>query len=774
MRNYDELDPLSPSFKHGSEPFAAPSSFGIERVLRILTKRRWLIATILAVCLGLAVLATVTMRPVYRATATVELNKSTSPSMDLSDLLSSQLGSSTDLTTDLQTEIAILQGDSLALAVIEKLNLRNREPFLLSASEQKKWALEQNLPLDRAPRTRAHMLRVFHEHLKVDLVHGTRLIQLSFKAYRPDEAAQVANATIDAYKSQYLKTHYDATTATSQWLADQLSELKANVETSQRKLIDFQKKSGIVSLNMLAPATAAGDAGGAASMHSVVLAKLDALNVEATTAEANRIEKEAIYRLVKTGNPDVIMGLSSDPLAVQSKSAVLGNGTGLSALTALREQRGQIEVALAQASAIYGKENRHLQDLQTQMEAVNRQIRQELIEIVHRAEADYKLAQSSEDAIRNQFVKQQHAAQDLNSDAVTLSSLTQEAFSSKKLYEDLYTKLQEANVSAGIKATNITEIDQARPNSEPVMPKPLLFLAAGLLAGLFLGIAAAFTLESLDRTVLDPSEVEQIPGLQVIGAVPEFSPALKSSRSGRNAKRTEAPVAPLGPVILQQPNSAAAEAFRSLRSSILLSRAGGPKSILFTSSIPGEGKSTLAGNLAIAFAQNNKRVALIETDMRRPSLQHVLGVTTPLGLSSVLAGLCSFEDAVQRGVHVPTLDVLLAGPRPPLPSELLESKAFEDLLKRLDADYDFIFLDSPPALLLADAVAISKHVDAVVWVARSGRSTHQFLTRAAQAMRRTRMPCIGVVLNGVNLEDDAYGYTYGYSSYQRYYQTEEA
>ncbi len=190
---------------------------------------------------------------------------------------------------------------------------------------------------------------------------------------------------------------------------------------------------------------------------------------------------------------------------------------------------------------------------------------------------------------------------------------------------------------------------------------------------------------------------------------------------------------------------------------------------MITSSIPGEGKTTISGNLAVAFAQLNKKVVIIEADMRRPRLMSVMGANNSMGLSNVLAGISTLDQALQRGVYVPTLDVLPAGPRPPLPSELLGSNAFDELLKHLRSVYDIVLIDTPPGLLLTDAFVIAPKVDAVLWIARAGLVSRQYLSRAAQAMLRYGMPGIGFILNGVTQEDDPYGYSYGYSHYGSYY-----
>jgi capsular exopolysaccharide synthesis family protein len=394
-------------------------------------------------------------------------------------------------------------------------------------------------------------------------------------------------------------------------------------------------------------------------------------------------------------------------------------------------------------------------------------------QIVKRAHADLLLAQQTEGEIRRRFDQQQEAASKLNEKTVAFAVLSQEAASRKRLYEDLYTKLQEANISAGIKATNITIVDPARSRTVPIRPKLGFNLQLGFLGGIFVGLVAAFTIDNVDRTVVNPLEVEEITGIPVIGIVPTFEKPSKASGAlrayGAIRRRGEGKydkgdgTASEKIWMLDTPESAAAEAIRALRTSILLSRpGGGPRIILVTSCIPWEGKTTISANLAISFAQHGKKVLILEADMRRPQMRHVMDVANETGLSSVLAGSLTLDEAILRGVHVPKLDVLPAGPRPPMPSELLGSSAFDELLEQLRSRYDNVVIDSPPALLLTDAVSIASKTDAAIWVARAGVITRPHLARAAQLIERNAMPVIGFVLNRMDRSVDPYGYGYGY------------
>lgn len=750
------------------------STYGLRNFMRVLTRRRkWVIGSIIA-CLVLAMIVTTFMKATYDSVATIELIKSGGGSMDfgLGDALGQQVPGG-DLQTDLATETTILKGDSLALAVIQKLNLASKPPF---ASEDAK-ATETALSPDASPRVRTRLLGIFAAGLKVNSIRGTRLIRVTYESHDPRQAAEIANALIDSYKSQYLQSHYDATSETSVWLTKQLSELKANVEDSEKKLTDFEKESGILSFQAGSSGSGSGPSG---EIHSTVIQKLDALNTELTQAEANHIEKEAIYRLARGGNADAIVALGNNPLAVQGNSMVVTQGGGTGTLQMLQQKQNDLKVTLADASTTYGANNRHLKEIETQISELDAQIHKEMQEIVKRAQADLALAQQTEDEIRRRFVQQQEEASKLNEKTVEFAVLSQEAYSRKKLYEDLYTKLQEANVSAGIKATNITVVDPARTPSNAIRPNRIFNLELGLLGGIFVGLAMAFTVDSVDATVVNPLELEEITGMSVIGIIPTFGESGSEYGSygvygpaRRRKKRktgTEETGAETDIWMLDHPESVAAEAFRSLRTSVLLSRPkAGPRVILVTSCLPGEGKSTVTVNLAISFAQHGKKVLIMEADMRRPSMKHVLDVSNDSGLSNVLAGTLALEESTLRGVHVPTLDVLPAGPRPPMPSEMLGSNTFDSLLEQLRSLYDIVLIDSPPALLLTDAVSIATKTDAVIWVARAGVITRPYLARASQLIDRNGMPVIGFVMNRMDKSVDPYGYGYGYGYKYKYY-----
>jgi len=764
---------LIPVGSQAAEPSLSPiidvgsgDDLKLRDIINVWVRRRWLIIGFILLGIVSAVLVIVFTRPVYEATATIEFNKESSGALglDLSSGMDSLGLGGGDVQTDLKTEAGVLSSDALAMTVIEKLNLAAQPPF----ADRKHPAKDLREGDNVSPSDRTHLLRTFQSYFKVELVPDTRLIQVSFRSHNPEQSSAVANAVINSYKEMYLQTHYAAVSEASDWMTQQLSGLKTNVENAEKQLTDFEKENGILTV----PTETALPNGGTmegGQIISPVIQRLNDLNTELTAAETDRVQKEAIYRLAAAGNPDVILGLEGSPLAQGSSiMAMSGGKQDLDSLQGLESKRADLLVTLAQGRAIYGPNNRHLKDVQTQLEAVNSQLQVEMRKITDRAGADLKVSQQTEDAIRGRFNAAQSDAGKLNEKNVQLAILSQEASSQKQLYEDLYTKLQEADISAGMKATNITIVDPANVPFIPVLPKTGLFLLLGVVAGVVLGFGGAHLMDSIDNTVVSLPEIEEITGAAVLAVIPDFkgSTSSKKIRGEKSAQETALQAERSTAWVISHPTSIVSEAFRVLRTGIFLSRPGGmPRTLLVTSSVPGEGKSTVTFNLAAAIAQNGRKVIILEADMRRPTLKRYLGVTGDIGLSNVLTDLVPLDDAIIHGVGTANLDILPGGPVPPLPAELLGSVKFDSVLRELRSRYDIVLIDSPPALILTDAIAIALKVDAVIWIVRAGTATRPHLVRAAQQIHRSRLPFIGYVLNGLDSRIDPYGYGYSYYGY---------
>ncbi len=461
-----------------------------------------------------------------------------------------------------------------------------------------------------------------------------------------------------------------------------------------------------------------------------------------------------------------MVGLGNSSLPGLATSSVVSQGSGLDMLQSLRQQQAALNLQYADLVTKDGPKNPHVIEIKNQQAALQQQIGEELQRINTRAKNDFLLARQNEADLKQAFTRQQEDASRLNDSAVRLQVLTEEAASSRQLYEGLYGKLQEASVQAGIHAANIGIADPARTSTERYPPPPIT-VAIGLAAGLLFGVSSAFIREHLDDTVQTHLQVGPGVQLPVLASIPahrelhsESSNRLTgSARSGEES------------LLVTQPGSPTAEAYRTLRTSILLSSPGAPlHTVLVSSPLVGEGKTSVAYNTAIAFAHVGRRVLLLDADMRHPRLHDLFGVAKSPGLSEALSSGQPVEPAIRPHASVPNLWLLPAGSKPAMPSELLGSARFDGLLQALKGKYDLIIIDSAPLLLVSDATVLAGTVDATLCVIRAGVTTKTAVERVAQMLERSGSYATGLVLNGVNTNSVDFYHAYGYKGGAKYYE----
>lgn len=777
--------PQGPNRPFASDPLGrVHEEESLRDILRVWRKRKYFILSFALGALALGLLVCFMMRPQYTSTATLLVDKDASSGLDLGSLagMASALGGSDDVKTEIQTNAAVLQSDTILLQVVSELNLQSVAPYKYKPGwfgGKARINAEQGLPLEKAPATRERILKIISRRLKVDPKQDTRLIEVTYRDYDPERAAAIANCIVNTYIHEYLEMHYQSTARASDWLSGQLGTLKANVDDSQRKLADYERKTGLTVLmlgmsmetNGVSGTSGGGGSASSASggVHIPAVDKLAALNAELTSAEANRIAKEAIYHLTQTQSPEVVLGLgSSDLSSMGGGSAVTSQGNGLAVLQALREQEAAIKVNYGDIATKYGAKNPRLGELQGQLAALNEQIHQELQRINQRAQNDLTLAQKAEGAIREEYAKQEDVVNKLNDNMVQLEILAGEAISSRVLYEELQTKLQEAGVTAGVRATNLDLVDPARPPAKQARPDWLIYPAIAFGAGLLLGIAGAFIRENLDDVVVTSEQVQQISGYPILAAIPLI-------RAGDNAPPASSAEYQESSLLVSQPKAPAAESYRALRTAIQLSAIDSPLQALIVSSpLPKDGKSMVCYNLAIAFAQQGKRVLIVDADMRKSKIHRLFRVQKSPGLSEVLAGRVSFETAVRPHSAVENLWLLPSGIVPPNPSELVGSSHWDDLLTLMRGRYDLILIDTPPILLVTDAVILSSKVDGAIVVIRSGVTARTVLARISEWMDRSTGRQLGFVLNAVDTRSVEYYYAYGYYGDSKYYGEEDS
>ena len=332
------------------------------------------------------------------------------------------------------------------------------------------------------------------------------------------------------------------------------------------------------------------------------------------------------------------------------------------------------------------------------------------------------------------------------------------------LYDLLYARLQEANIDAGNSATNVTVADPARPPGDPYMPQPFLFIVAGIFGGLFMGTGLAYLLESQDDTLADSFQVETVSNLPVLGMVP-FHRMEARPREGAMAAESSS--------FLIAPESATAEAFRSLRSGLTLSGVGRKLKVLaITSALPGEGKSFTTYNLGLAFAATGMKVLIIDCDLRRPRQHALFRAGREDGLADLLVGQITFENSIKPHPVEQNLFIMPAGRQSPLASELLGAGEIENVLATARGRFDLVFVDNPPVLPVADAIIVGTHCDGLIGVLRAGKTSRKALRRFIQTLGRNHIHVLGLVIEAVDMSATEYRSVYGYNV-QSYYGEKE-
>ncbi len=729
------------------QPADTETVSGLFRVLR----RRWttvaaVTATIIA--LGMAICCLITPR--YSATTTIEINNDYQS--DTTATVDSRTSATPDeLKSEIQTDVQILQSEDLALEVIKDLGLRDKTPFR-SATYPK----ERGLPLDQAPRTRERLLKMFSGSLAVESPLDTKLIHITFQSPDATVAAAVSESLATKFIDGTLERRHFSTTQSSYWLQKELADLKTEVEQSEQKLADFERETGLAGMELTVGTSGDGSTAASATPHNTVTDRLYALNQELTSAEASRISAQTIYGLVRSNDPEVVLGLgamSGSGGAGGSGGALLSDG-GIQLVRSLRAQEADLTTQYSAEAVKYGSNNPRLIQMQQQIAQVRNQAQIELGRISKRAENSYLYAKANEDSIRKRFVDQQGAANLMADKTVQLQVLAQEAYSNRALYENLFSKLQTASLSSGVRATRIDIVDHARPAGTPSSPQYGKYLAVIFGLGAFCGISSAFLRESLDDTVRAPRDLEEIPQLSMLG----YLPHLELGRASRSNEEESA--------LIAFPFSPFSESFRTLRTSVLFSMpAQKPRTLLITSATGGDGKTTVAYNLAVAFAQQGARTLLIDADVRNPDLHRLFGAHLSPGLSDVRSW--SDETSELPGVvghgTLANLFLLPAGEQPALPSEFLASPVFDSLLQSCAKRFDYVVIDSAPILAVTDASILAAKTTSTLAVLRSQVTTRPVATALVRALERTQANIIGIALNDVRHPALNGFYAYSYS-----------
>jgi len=736
---------------------------------RILRKRRWLIAACaVAGVLGAGLFA-FTRTPLYTAKSTIMIEREPARVVNMQD--AARDPGAPDWTNSYEnTQYEILRRPAFAAKTIREAGLES-DPVLNAPKNEVKGLI--GTVLDNAStwikRAMADIYPTTPEKekvkstfnfellgtdpglvgryvamLNVQPVRNTRLFEIDFTTPDPGLSARLANAHAESYMRYGVDLRSQANEAAIVFLQEKLLELKERVETSEAALNSYRRQKGIITLD---------DKG------NLVVDRLVDLNERLTEAEANRIALESEVQTIRKGK--------YHDLPRVRQSAII---------SALKSKLGELEAEYVNMAGEFKPGYSPLDNLKLKVDEVRKRMSREVQSEVNAIKSAYQVAKNNERQLRQKMEQQKKAALNLKDAAVKYAILAREVDTNKQLYDSVLERMKEMSVAAQVQQSNASIVEKALIPGGPSYPKKTLILMLGLFFGIGGGVGLAFFLDHIDTTIKTPDDVERYLNLPSLGVVPDFVklkgksngylPAGVNNHSLQNWNGNQRIASEL--VVSHHPRSVVAESYRTLRTAILLSRAGAPpRTVLFTSASRGEGKTATAINTSVIFAQMGYRVMVVDADMRRPRSHKVLSMENERGLAEVLTGHCGAAEVTLQ-TSEDNLYFLSSGAEPPNPSELLSSKKMKQLLTELEEEFDCVVIDSPPVMPVSDPVLLSTMVDGVVIVVDSQNTPKQLVRDVRSRLKKAHAKVLGVVLNRVDLRNGDYAsyYKHYYSAYE--------
>src|SRR6185503_6538658 len=705
------------------------------RYWRAISRNKWRILA-LTVLVGLvATLYAYSLPPVYRATATVIVEGSRTKGVSQEELYISYTGSTRDYYL---TQFEIIRSREFAERLVRVMGLAKHPEFDPSKAPKPWYArllpsFGSSVPVAPAsvpdPEAEDRVIGAVMARTSLQPVRNTQLVKVSFDSGDAELAARVPNTLAVIYIVADLESRTEATQRTTQFLAKQSEDLKAKLVESERALQQFREREKIVEAKGVSLAGAS--------------RQLEDLTSSLMDARKKRAELEAAYEQVAAARQgkaaeslDTLPVVLRHPLVQRAKDA-----------------ETEAERRFSDASKRYGPDHPRMVAAQAELKTAQENLKRQVNTAAQGLAKDYELARANESSIERALGRSKGDIQSYNRKEFELQSLERDVTANRQLY-DTFTLRSKEMRAGDLQAPIARVVDEARPPKGPYGPNQRLIIGMWVLASLLAGMSLALLIERLNNKVKSSHEAESKLGVRAVGVLPITKP-----EKG----------VPIERMFREGNQNAFSESIRTIRSSVLLSGLQSPnKVVLLTSSVPDEGKTTLASNLAFAFAQV-KKTLLIEADMRRPKLGRVLGDNGKrLGLSELVtgqaeAGKCIFEIAGSD------LHVMLAGRVPPNPLELISSPQFVAVMEKLRSQYEVIVIDSPPVQLVSDAVMLAQLATSVLFVVRADATPYPIARHALSRLHRVDAPVLGVVLNQIDLEkaDSYYGEYSGYGD--RYY-----
>ncbi len=729
-------------FAAGAEGPGLDSARLIEYV-RIVHKRRWLAATAFVVVMAGTAIHTYSQIPVYEAQVRLLVEPDRQSVVGYKGLVEDE----TAAFIDFQTQYAIVNSRSFARKAMETLGIwepsqRPAQPSPAPTgiagvmanirSELEGLVGKKDKPAPSAPvaasttadspEAQNARIAAFLSGVKVTPVPKSRLIEVSYTSTSPENAAAYANAVAKQYIEQNLEFKFLASKEASDWLAEKLTEQRRRVEAAEQAVQAYRERNQVV----VSPDERV----------NASIARLGEYTSAMTKARTERLEKEAMYNQMR---------------AVQGDRAALNSFQAVTSNPVVQELKAQLASAVRTHAQLAEKLlDRHpdLIKAQKNVEAIQARLDTEIANVVKSARTEFLAAKAAEDSLTEAYESQKRETLQTNRGGVEFAVLQRDAESNRQIYDSLMQRVRESNLVGEPKTNNIQILDAADVPRVPSGSSRARDLRYGALAGLTLAFALVWFFEYIDNRIKSPTDIQRYLGLPFLGLVPRLSDKKPRERD---------------PLVSEHVTFEFAESFRCIRTNVLFSSAQpGMRSVVVTSAEPGDGKTLVSTNLAVSLAMAGQRVLLIDCDLRSPRVHNVFDVPQEPGLSNLLVGNARAAEVVCR-TAIPGMSVLPAGRIPPNPAELLGSRRFIDFVAGLVSHFDWVIVDSPPAMPVTDPAVLGHSATATILVVSAEKTSRHAAREAVDRLESAGALVVGAVLNNVDLKTNTYYYARRYA-----------
>lgn len=701
---------------------------------RILMRRKGTL--ILITFLGglLALLVTLPQTPIYQARTTLEIQGLNEDFMNLREVSPVQETGPSFTREAIDTQVQILKSETLLERTLKKLGWEARPANLSTAAARPSaWRRALGLPEPAPEDARRAALDMARENLKVRVQGQTRIVEILVDSTDAQLAAQFANTLTSEFIDQNLEARWEMTQRTGEWLSRQLEDMRIKLERSEDRLQAYARRSGLMFTE---------------KQGSVAEDKLGQLQAALSAAQTDRIAKQSRFELVRTSPPDALPDVLNDTSLREYQVK----------LTGLRQERSQL-------ATTFTAEHPQVKRVQAQIDTLQAALERERAAVIQRIRNDYEEAVRREKLLELDYTKQSRLVSEQSEKAIQYNILKREVDSNRQIYDAMLERVRSASVASALRASNVRVVDAARPPEFPYKPRIALNTLLGLMLGGFLGVVFIVMRERMDRTLQEPGDAQFYLNVAELGVIPSAARPRKALAE-----------ASVETAVVVQKHSILAESFRAALTSILFSSQNGsrPRVIVLTSPGAGEGKTTLAANLGEALAEVNKRVLLIDGDLRKPRLHEIFEIDREHGLSDLLQDASPLPESMNgavRETRVANLFLLPSGAESAASTNLLYSERMARLLELFEKEFDTVLIDTPPMMQIPDARILGRLADAVILVLRAGRTSRDAAQAARARLAEDGTHVLGAILNDWDPKRagaSRYGYYYDRYRYYRY------